>query len=280
MNDPEKDPSARKDEVSDVEAQQEAAFRYFVRLHQKFFVVVFVAAAVFVAFRPTTPRVVGLIIIAAITGSSFLYGRVSARVIGFATIGLGVLFTVVAAIARQDWMMEWNEFAMAGVSCAGLGLVLVFTNKQTGEASPTFENVAGVLAFISLIAIGVIVFWIKPDLITRPAGLVAIEAAGAFAGAAGDKWKWRISAMALFPIVGLILVAQPQLKQSIPSNVRSGVNFFAAHNHTWMIFPIVTAFGAIALQSYNAKVGGRASLRNGLVGAFVVWLFLFVVDAL
>jgi hypothetical protein len=256
--------------------QQEANFRYFVKLNQLLFLVVVAAATVFVILRPTAPRVARLIIIAAITGSSLLVGRISSRVYGFSILAVATVLAVIGELAGPAWPMSSHEFEIMAISCGVMGLGLVFTVNRTGEADPRFEQAMGVMALAGLLGIAAFATWRGGSL----AIWVASETVAALADSAGKKWKSRLAWIALLPL-GALTVAylRPEWQPQFSVNVRRALVFFAAHNHTWMIFPVIAAFGASALQAYNTKSRGKAALRVGFLVAGAIWLLLFVVDA-
>jgi hypothetical protein len=256
--------------------QQEANFRYFVRVNRLFYVVVLAAGTVFVIFRPTAPRVAGLVIIAVITASSFFLGRVSLRVYGFSFLALASVLLIVAKLAGSGWPMDSHEFEIMAISSSVIGLGLVFTSNRTGEPNPRFEEAAGVMAMIWLAGITAFVIWRGGSI-----GVwISAEAAAALADSANKKWKTRLSVVALLPIAALtVSFLQLGWKPQYNSSIHHAFSFFVSHNHTWMIFPVISAFGATCLGAINAKVSRRAAVRFGLLFAGAIWLVLFLVDA-
>lgn len=260
----------------EAESQQKNGLRFF----WIGYLIVLIACAVLTAFRPTTPRFVGLVILGAFTATSCLLGRASLRSQGFAILGIACLFAVIAEVAGPKWDLEWDEFAVMAITIGVFGLGMVLTDNRTGDIDPRFEGAVGWCALTGLIGIAGALVWLGPGLIARPSGLVVVEAVAALADTTTAKWKTHLSLVSLIPIALIIGgFVYPEWQPQISLGVRSALVFFVAHNHTWMIFPVVSAFGATALQAYNLKAGGKASVRLGLSMAGAVWLLLFVVDA-
>jgi hypothetical protein len=185
--------------------QQEAAYRYFVRLNQLFALALFVIALIFVAIFPTGPRIAGLIILAGLTVVTLLWERISVRRIGFAALAVAGITAIVTRFAHEGWPVEPDEIAKWAVGIGAIGVALIVTNKKSGEPNRRFENIVGTLALVSLLSVaGLVAVFGGAGTVANPAGLVALEALGAMAEMAGEKWKMRLALAALFPIAALL----------------------------------------------------------------------------
>jgi hypothetical protein len=246
----------------DKEKKDDRAFQYYLRLNRIFMLALLVLSASIVAWRPTAPRVAGLILATAVFILAFFVNRVSSRRFGFGILAVAGIFAVAGEFAGVGWGMEPYEFGIEAVTLGALALGWIFTNKKTGEANVQMEDGVGVFVFVSLLVVAGIVVWLGTPSIAHPAGLVFLEALGALADVAGDRWKKRLALVAIFPIAGLVAdQAKPEWRRLTLYGLHSSYTLLRSHSHMWMVWPIL--FGG--LSNLVASLNRRRAWRPALV---------------
>lgn len=193
---------AQKDETT---PQQEAAFRYVIRLNRIMLIGILVVAAIITAFNPTAFRLAGFGIAAMLVGASFLIGgKISLRTIGWATIAIAGVTAIIAKYAPESWPMAPEDLGIAAVSIGALGFSLAFTSKKTGEVYPRVENTAGILVLLAQVGVAGMVVFGGSKTVANPIGLVALEGVGALADMAGKRWTLRLALTSVFPIAAFL----------------------------------------------------------------------------
>ena len=82
---------------------------------------------------------------------------------------------------------------------------LIFTNKRSGEPTPLFEYRCGVLACCLLLAAGALLaVFGGTRTFFNPTGVVLLECIVGVAELAGERWKMRLSLVALLPMAALL----------------------------------------------------------------------------
>ena len=263
------------------ETQQDSFFRYYLRLNRVFVLTIFVIAATLVAFSPTAPRLAGLAIVAALTGVSLLAGRVSLRTFGFAILACAGLTAVIAGFARPHWLMKPDELAKMAITIAATGLLLICTNKKTGEANARLENGAGVLCLLGILSVTGVIISCGAASVERPAGILVLEGLAALAEMASKKWKLRLSFAALLPMVGILAdYLQPEWRRISRHGFNCFFAFLSAHTHSWMIWPILFGGMNSVMTCINNRRGWRATLVKLFLIVLGIWIFLLVMDAI
>ncbi|MGC2354394.1 MAG: hypothetical protein WA496_13430 [Candidatus Udaeobacter sp.] len=185
--------------------EQQAAFRYFVRLNKLFAVALFVIALIFVAIFPSAPRVAGIVILAGLTVAIVLVQKISLRKIGFVSLFVACVTAIVATLWREGWPVEPDEISKWAVGIGAVGVMLIVSNKKTGQPNTLFQNCVGALALLLLVTAGGLVIVLgAATTVATPLGLVALEGVGALVEMAGEKWKVRLALAALFPIGAMV----------------------------------------------------------------------------
>jgi hypothetical protein len=257
----------------------DSVFRYYLRLNQIFMLALLVLAIVITAWRPTAPRVAGLVLVAALTAVYLFVNRTSVRMYGFGMLTVAGLIAAVGEFARPSWGMEPSEFGVAAVTLGAIALGLISTNKKTREPNVHLENGVGAFVLLSLLIVAGIVAWRGAPTFSHPAGLVFIEALAALADVAGERWKWRLALTSIFPIAVLVAgYAKPELRYLTFYRLRSGYAFLGIHSHSWMIWPLLFAGLNSLVVSFNKRRKWSAALVRLLGIVTAIWMLLLIVE--
>jgi hypothetical protein len=133
---------------------------------------------------------------------------------------------------------------------------------------------------VGLVAVTVVVIVRGASTVSRPAGLVALEALAAVADMAAEKWKWKLAFASIFPVAGILVdYLDPQWRQQILHAFGSSWGYLTFHTHSYMVWPMLFAGMNEIIKNIGARRGWRVTLAR-LVGTTAgIWSLLVAAEA-
>jgi hypothetical protein len=260
--------------------QDDRALKYYLRLNRIFAVALTLVGAAFTVWHPTFVHIAGLFLVFALTLCTFFAERLSSRGFGFVMLAVAALFAIAVEFVRADWGMEPYEFGVAAVSIGGVALGLILANKKTAEIDARVENGVGILVLLSLLAVAAIVEWRGAPSFAHPAGWVFVEALGALADVAGERWKGRLAWAAILPIA--VIVAnhiQSQWPRAALGRLTTIYRLMRLHSHSWMLWaPLFAGVGSL-IRSLSIRRPWRSAVIRLAAIVAAIWFLLVIADA-